>query len=156
MTALTQQIGGDHYKELAIQPVEYIHANSIPFIEGCIIKYATRWRDKGGLQDLQKIIHFTQLLIDLEFKPDKLPKDFGQQNMIEPADVELYEEPAAAIDDESPRADAIGQNGNTGEHYDDPWKDAPEWAKHAVMQSDGKWCYYEYKPARIAADIISR
>ena len=110
-SALTQQIGGDHYKELAIQPVEYIHANSIPFIEGCIIKYATRWRDKGGLQDLQKIIHFTQLLIDLEFKLDKLPTSFGQQNMIYPADVGLFEEPAAAIDDESHRAAIIGQGG---------------------------------------------
>lgn len=65
-------------------------------------------------------------------------------------------EPASAIDDDSERMQAIGQNGNGGEHYDDPWAGAPEWAKHAVMQSDGKWCYYEFRPARIAADIISR
>jgi hypothetical protein len=146
MTALTQQIGGDHYKELAIQPVEYIHANSIPFIEGCIIKYATRWRDKGGLQDLHKIIHFTQMLIDFEFKIDKLPKDFGCQNMIDPADVELYEEPAAAIDDESPRAYAIGQNGNTGEHYADTWAGAPDWVKCKAQDADGEWYFYEREP----------
>ena len=65
-------------------------------------------------------------------------------------------EPASAIDDDSERMQAIGQNGNGGEHYDDPWAGAPEWAKHAVMQSDGKWFYYEFRPARIAADIISR
>ena len=65
---LDRQIGGGHYKDLKIQPVEYIHANSIPFIEGSIIKYATRWRHKGGIKDLQKIIHFTQLLIELESK----------------------------------------------------------------------------------------
>jgi hypothetical protein len=66
MSALDTQVGGNHYKDLKIQPVEYMHANKIPFIEGCIIKYATRWRDKGGIADLEKIKHFAQLLIDLE------------------------------------------------------------------------------------------
>lgn len=66
MKALDTQVGGSHYKDLKIQPVEYMHANKIPFIEGCIIKYATRWRDKGGIADLEKIKHFAQLLIDLE------------------------------------------------------------------------------------------
>ena len=89
---------------------------------------------------------------DKAIKAAALPSAFGQQNMIDPADVEI----ASAIDDDSERMQAIGQNGNGGEHYDDPWAGAPEWAKHAVMQSDGKWCYYEFRPARIAADIISR
>ena len=66
MSALDIQVGGSHYKKLKIQPVEFIHANEIPFIEGCIIKYATRWKDKGGIDDLNKIIHFAQILIDLE------------------------------------------------------------------------------------------
>ena len=64
--ALDVQIGGDHYKSLAIQPVAYIHANKIPFIEGSIIKYVTRWRNKGGLKDLEKAKHFIDLLIQLE------------------------------------------------------------------------------------------
>jgi hypothetical protein len=68
MSALNIQVAGDHYKKLKIQPVEYIHANSIPFIEGCIIKYATRWKDKGGIKDLEKIKHFTDILIELESK----------------------------------------------------------------------------------------
>lgn len=68
MSALDTQVGGDHYKKLKIQPVEYMHANGIPFIEGCIIKYASRWRDKGGIADLEKIKHFAQLLIDLELQ----------------------------------------------------------------------------------------
>lgn len=63
---LADQIGGDHYKSLAIQPVAYIHANKIPFIEGSIIKYVTRWRNKGGLKDLEKAKHFIDLLIQLE------------------------------------------------------------------------------------------
>ena len=67
-SALNKQVGGNHYKKLKIQPVEYIHANGIPFIEGCIIKYATRWRDKGGLQDIDKIIQFAELLKELEGK----------------------------------------------------------------------------------------
>lgn len=63
---LDTQVGGDHYKGLAIQPIEYIHANSIPFAEGNVIKYVTRWRTKNGLKDLEKARHFLDLLIDLE------------------------------------------------------------------------------------------
>ena len=65
-SALNIQEGGSHYKDLVIQPVEYIHKNRIGFIEGCVIKYATRWREKGGLQDLRKARHFLDLLIELE------------------------------------------------------------------------------------------
>lgn len=74
MTALKSQVGGDHYSKLKIQPVEYIHANNLGFIEGCIVKYASRWRSKGGLDDLRKIVHFAQLLIELETQqPDETP-----------------------------------------------------------------------------------
>lgn len=66
MSAKKTQVGGNHYSKLKIQPVEYIHANEIPFIEGSIIKYATRWREKGGVDDLRKIKHFVDLLIELE------------------------------------------------------------------------------------------
>lgn len=65
-SALEVQVAGDHYRKMKIQPVEYIHKNGIPFIEGCIIKYASRWRDKGGIKDLEKIKHFADLLIELE------------------------------------------------------------------------------------------
>jgi UDP-3-O-acyl-N-acetylglucosamine deacetylase len=66
MSALDKQVAGDHYKKLGIQPVEYMHANNIPFMEGCAIKYLTRWRDKGGIADLEKAKHFIELLIELE------------------------------------------------------------------------------------------
>lgn len=66
--ALAVQVGGDHYKNLAIQPIEYIHANNMPFIDGSVVKYITRWRDKGGIKDLEKIKHFVDLLIELEGK----------------------------------------------------------------------------------------
>ena len=68
MTALDTQIAGSHYCTLKIQPVEYIHANGIPFIEGNIIKYVTRWRNKNGIVDLEKAKHFIDLLIELEKK----------------------------------------------------------------------------------------
>lgn len=60
------QIGGDHYKKLAIQPFEYNTANGIGFAEGCAIKYLTRWKDKGGIEDLRKARHFIDLLIEYE------------------------------------------------------------------------------------------
>ena len=66
LSALDVQEGGAHYKGRAIQPIEYIHANNIPFAEGCAIKYLTRWRSKGGVEDLKKAKHFIELLIELE------------------------------------------------------------------------------------------
>ena len=65
-TPLSTQIGGSHYKDLKIQPIEYIHANGIGFAEGCAIKYLTRWRAKGGVEDLRKARHFIDLLIEME------------------------------------------------------------------------------------------
>jgi hypothetical protein len=67
-SALDVQEGGAHYKSKAIQPIEYIHANNLPFIEGSVVKYITRWRDKGGVEDLKKIKHYIDLLIELEAK----------------------------------------------------------------------------------------
>lgn len=67
-SALDVQVSGDHYKTLRIQPVEYIHANSIGYFEGNVIKYVTRWRSKGGVGDLEKAKHYIDLLIELEGK----------------------------------------------------------------------------------------
>ncbi len=58
-----EQVGGDHYKKLAIQPVEYILANNLGFVEGAVIKYVTRWKNKNGIEDLRKARHFIDLLI---------------------------------------------------------------------------------------------
>lgn len=68
MSAMNEQEGGDHYKGRAIQPAQYIHANGIGFFEGNVIKYTTRWRDKGGLSDLRKARHYLDMLIELESK----------------------------------------------------------------------------------------
>jgi hypothetical protein len=66
MSALDTQVQGTHYKGFAIQPVEFIHANDVPFIEGNCIKYLMRWREKGGVKDLEKVKHYVDLLIELE------------------------------------------------------------------------------------------
>jgi hypothetical protein len=65
-SALDVQVAGDHYKTLAIQPVEYIHANKIGYFEGNVIKYVSRWRSKNGIKDLEKAKHYIELLIELE------------------------------------------------------------------------------------------
>lgn len=70
--ALATQVAGDHYKTLLIQPVEYIHANKIGYFEGNVIKYVTRWRDKGGISDLEKARHYIDLLIQLEVEQKEL------------------------------------------------------------------------------------
>lgn len=66
MRAKEQQIGGDHYKDYEIQPVEFIMRNEIPFCEGNAIKYLCRWRKKGGMDDLLKARHYIDILIDEE------------------------------------------------------------------------------------------
>lgn len=66
-TPLDVQVGGDWYKQMKIQPVQYIHANGLGYFEGCIIKYVSRHRKKNGAEDLRKVIHYAQLLLELEY-----------------------------------------------------------------------------------------
>lgn len=67
-SALKRQVGGSHYKDFAIQPIEYIHANGLGFLEGNALKYLSRYKSKGGVQDLEKAKHYIDLLIELETK----------------------------------------------------------------------------------------
>ena len=55
--ATDKQIGGNHYKSYSIQPIEFIVANKLSFIQGCIIKYICRFENKNGIEDLEKIKH---------------------------------------------------------------------------------------------------
>jgi hypothetical protein len=66
MNALEKQVEGNHYKDLPIQPVEYIYANALGYFEGNVIKYVSRWRKKNGIADLEKAKHYIELLIQLE------------------------------------------------------------------------------------------
>lgn len=69
-SALSTQEGGNHYKSMAIQPVEFVTKNNIGFIEGSVIKYVCRHRNKNGVEDIRKAIHFLNLLLELEY-PEK-------------------------------------------------------------------------------------
>ena len=66
MSALDIQIGGSHYRNKGIQPIELIVALNLNFIEGNIIKYITRYKEKNGVQDIMKCIHYSQLAIELK------------------------------------------------------------------------------------------
>jgi hypothetical protein len=70
---LDTQVGGNHYNK-AIQPIEYIYKNNLGFIEGNIVKYITRHREKNGVEDLKKIKHYVDLLIELEYSDDSSNK----------------------------------------------------------------------------------
>ena len=65
--ALDVQTGGSHYKEYPIQPVEFVVANEIPFLEACVIKRVCRHRKKNGVEDLNKAIHELQLMKELYY-----------------------------------------------------------------------------------------
>lgn len=65
MSANDKQMGGSHYQKL-IQPWDYIAANGLDFFEGNIVKYVTRWRQKGGVEDLRKARHYLDKLIEME------------------------------------------------------------------------------------------
>lgn len=65
-SAFDIQCGGSHYKDMAIQPIEFIMANGLGFCEGNAVKYVTRWKSKGGIEDLKKAIHYLQMLIEQE------------------------------------------------------------------------------------------
>jgi len=102
MNALDTQIGGGHYKGMAIQPMEYSMANGLDACQHTAIKYISRFREKGGIQDLEKAKHCIDMLVEFERKAMAGKKA-----------------PSVEWPVDDSRIDAIGQNGNTGEHYDD-------------------------------------
>lgn len=68
--ATDRQIGGDHYKSLKIQPIEYIDANNLPYLEGNVVKYVTRHASKNGVQDIDKAIHYLELIKQMRYAED--------------------------------------------------------------------------------------
>jgi hypothetical protein len=68
MSALDKQEGGTHYKDLAIQPVEYIQKNNLSYLQGNVIKYITRYNKKNSpIDDLNKAKHYIDLILELEY-----------------------------------------------------------------------------------------
>jgi hypothetical protein len=64
MKKLEEQVGGNHYKDMKIQPIEYIMANELGWCEGNAVKYVTRYKQKGQAQDIEKAIHYLQILLE--------------------------------------------------------------------------------------------
>lgn len=70
MSANNHQVGGSHYKGKVIQPWDYIVANNLGYLEGNVVKYISRWRDKGGIDDLRKVVHYAEKLIEVATKEE--------------------------------------------------------------------------------------
>lgn len=66
-SALDTQEGGDHYKDMKIQPVEFITANDLDFLQGNVVKYIARHKAKNGAQDVRKALHYCQLILELQY-----------------------------------------------------------------------------------------
>lgn len=66
MSANDVQVGGDHYKRQPIQPWDFIVANNMGFLDGNVVKYIARFRNKGGIEDLKKARHYLEKLIEVE------------------------------------------------------------------------------------------
>jgi hypothetical protein len=69
--ATDKQIGGSHYKDCAIQPVDYIVENKLDFLEGNIVKYITRHKTKNGIEDIRKVIHYAELILEKKYGKEK-------------------------------------------------------------------------------------
>ena len=69
--ASDKQEGGSHYKNYEIEPIDFVHANNLSYIQGNVIKYIVRYKDKNGLEDLKKAKHYIDLLIEREYSEDK-------------------------------------------------------------------------------------
>ena len=65
-SALEKQVGGNHYKQFPIQPVEFINANNLSYMQGNVIKYVVRYPFKNGIADLEKAKHYIEMSIEFE------------------------------------------------------------------------------------------
>jgi len=66
-TGSSRQVGGNHYKDCVIQPTEYIVKNKLDFLEGNVVKYITRHKTKGQEEDIRKVIHYAELILEYTY-----------------------------------------------------------------------------------------
>lgn len=97
MSALDVQVGGGHYKDMVIQPAEFITRNKIGWLEGNVIKRICRWRNKDGVQDLRKAIHELELLIEMEGKAGRIAEIKAE--LLKSAVPVEVRSPVATVDD---------------------------------------------------------
>jgi hypothetical protein len=68
MKTLEKQVKGDHYKRFIIQPAEFINANNLAYAEGNVIKYVCRHSFKGKKEDIEKAIHYLEMIIERDYE----------------------------------------------------------------------------------------
>ena len=68
MKTLEKQVKGDHYKRFIIRPAEFINANNLAYAEGNVIKYVCRHRFKGKKEDIEKAIHYLEMIIERDYE----------------------------------------------------------------------------------------
>lgn len=78
---LEVQHGGTHYKSKGIQPIEYAHANNLSFFQGNVVKYVTRYKDKKGVEDVKKAIHYLQMILEFEYNTRSFV-EYEEQNVV--------------------------------------------------------------------------
>lgn len=75
MSANNKQVGGQHYSAKAVQPWDYITSNNLGYLEGNVVKYVSRWKEKNGVEDLLKAKHYLEKLIELQSPPVQTEAD---------------------------------------------------------------------------------
>lgn len=99
-TAATErQVGGDPYKSLKIQPIEYIDANNLPYLEGNVVKYVTRHASKNGVQDIDKAIHYLELIKQMRYSEGNTPESVTAGKLIERTVAYITHQPTAHYSD---------------------------------------------------------
>jgi hypothetical protein len=90
MSAFKKQVDGGHYKDMAIQPTEYCQKNRLNFCESAVVKYVSRHQAKGGRKDIEKAIHFLEMLLEMEY-PEQDVKHLRRKEdfWLSPAKMEL-------------------------------------------------------------------
>lgn len=108
-SVLNTQYGGEHYKGKVIQPIEYAHANNLSFFQGNVVKYVTRYKDKKGAEDIEKAVHYLQMILEFEYGVKtsfKKEEDISEQECVD-YHQKLWKEgtiqPQSEVEQEEPR-----------------------------------------------------
>ncbi len=74
--------GPGHYKDKPMQPWDFIVSNNLGYLEGNVIKYISRWKEKGGVEDLRKAKHYIEKLIEVAMNPDATASQQAHDSLI--------------------------------------------------------------------------
>ena len=86
MKPYDKQIGGSHYQNFKIQPSKFVIENELLYPEGCVIKYILRHRLKGKRQDLEKAIHFIEMIIERDYGEEAQKSQVFESKVEKPKD----------------------------------------------------------------------